>query len=91
MELPFQTLSSFSREKLIEYLNEFIKNDFSKVVHLLYRIDVSEAKLKDKLLQNSNQDAAELIADLILERLDMTKKARSQFNNTHLDDENEKW
>ena len=46
MELSLLTLETYSKEKLIDYLNEFINQDFSKVVQLLYRIDVSEAKLK---------------------------------------------
>jgi hypothetical protein len=49
MELSLLTLETYSKEKLIAYLNEFINNDFSKVVQLLYRIDVSEAKLKKVL------------------------------------------
>jgi len=71
MELSLLTLETYSKEKLIAYLNEFINHDFSKVVQLLYRIDVSEAKLKKVLHENPNEDAAHLIADLIIERITM--------------------
>jgi hypothetical protein len=86
MELSLLTLETYSKEKLIDYLNEFINHDFSKVVQLLYRIDVSEAKLKKVLHENPNEDAAHLIADLIMERIAIAKKARAGFskddNNT---------
>lgn len=80
MELPLLTLATYSKEKLIDYLNEFINQDFSKVVQLLYRIDVSEAKLKKVLHENPNEDAAGLIADLIIERIAIAKKARDSFS-----------
>lgn len=83
MELSLLALESYSKEKLIEYLNEFIKNDFSKVVQLLYRIDVSEAKLKKVLKENPNENAAHLIADLIMERIAIAKKTRASFSNDH--------
>lgn len=90
MELSLLTLETYSKEKLIDYLNEFINQDFSKVVQLLYRIDVSEAKLKKVLQENPNEDAAGLIADLIIERIAIAKKARASFsrdNNNASNDE----
>ncbi|MCE2655676.1 MAG: hypothetical protein LW602_04380 [Sediminibacterium sp.] len=90
MELSLLTLETYSKEKLIDYLNEFINHDFSKVVQLLYRIDVSEAKLKKVLQENPNEDAAGLIADLIIERIAIAKKARASFsrdNNNASNDE----
>ena len=83
MEHSLQSIEQLSREKLIDYLNEFIKNDFSKVVQLLYRIDVSEQKLKKVLQENPDIDAASLIADLIIERLAAAKKARESFSNSN--------
>jgi len=80
MELSLLTLETYSKEKLVAYLNEFINHDFSKVVQLLYRIDVSEAKLKKVLYENPNEDAAHLIADLIIERIAIAKKARASFS-----------
>ena len=88
MEVPLLTLATYSKEKLIDYLNEFINQDFSKVVQLLYRIDVSEAKLKKVLHENPNEDAAGLIADLIIERIAIAKKARDSFSKAHTNTEN---
>ena len=79
MEMNLQTLENLSKEKLIEYINEYIKTDFSKIVQLLYRIDVSEATIKKTLQAHPDLDAAILLADLIIERLAATKKARESF------------
>ena len=86
-----QTLENLSKEKLIEYINEYIKTDFSKIVQLLYRIDVSEATIKITLQAHPNLDAAILLADLIIERLAITKKAREQFSQGNISDEEERW
>jgi hypothetical protein len=91
MEMNVQTLENLSKEKLIEYINEYIKTDFSKIVQLLYRIDVSEATIKKTLQAHPDLDAAILLADLIIERLAVTKKAREQFSQGNISDEEERW
>lgn len=90
MEMNIQTLENLSKEKLIEYINEYIKTDFSKIVQLLYRIDVSEATIKKTLQDHPDLDAAILLADLIIERLAATKKAREQFSQGNISEE-ERW
>lgn len=78
--------------RLAEYINHLIKNDFEKLVTYLYRIDVSEQKLKTLLQQFPEQDAGNIIASLIIERQQQKLKARELFShrNTDIDDE-EKW
>jgi hypothetical protein len=39
MELTIQALEKLAPEDLANAINELIKNDFSKLVQLLYRID----------------------------------------------------
>ncbi len=53
---------------LSEYINDLITNDFPKLIHLLYRIDISEEKLKLILRNNPGNDAGNLISKLIIER-----------------------
>jgi hypothetical protein len=55
-------------------------------VQLLYRIDVSEAKLKYILQAHPNEDAGKLIAAVVIERLAATKKAREMFSTPKEDD-----
>ena len=86
--LALEKLTTLDLENLI---NELIKDDFSKLVQFLYRIDVSEAKLKTILQAHRNEDAGKLIAQVVLERLAATKKARESFGSTlpKLDDDAE--
>jgi hypothetical protein len=76
MEINLQSLEKLDTPNLESTINELIKNDFSRLVQILYRIDVSEAKLKNILSENPNEDAGKLIAQVIIERLAATKKAR---------------
>jgi hypothetical protein len=82
MEINLQSLEKLDTPTLETTINELIKNDFSRLVQILYRIDVSEAKLKNILNANPTEDAGKLIAQVILERLAATKKARESFNTT---------
>ena len=80
MEINLQSLEKLDTPSLEIAINELIKNDFSRLVQILYRIDVSEAKLKNILNTNPTEDAGKLIAQVIVERLAATKKARESFN-----------
>jgi hypothetical protein len=89
MEINLQTLEKLDTPNLELTINELIKNDFSRLVQILYRIDVSEAKLKYILQTHPNEDAGKLIAQVILERLAATKKARESFNQSNRIDDTE--
>ena len=54
--------------QLAEKINILIQRDFGALVQLLYRIDVSEAKLRLMLHNDAGEDAGLLIARLIMER-----------------------
>ena len=81
MEISLLELEKLTTTQLEDFINECIKTDFSKLVQLLYRIDVSEQKLKTILQANPNEDAGKLIAAVIVERLAATKKARESFSD----------
>ena len=51
LELPEQISLDELKENLMQYINHLIQNNFEKLVSLLYRIDVSEKKLKQILQQ----------------------------------------
>lgn len=93
-ELPATTTSDAEEQyqAIVDHINTLLQKDFSQLVSLLYRLDVSEAKLRALLQQNPDTDAAILIANLVLER--QAQKIRSRRENTRRDheiDENEKW
>ena len=83
MEKAFSELEQLGPSDLIAFINDCIQHDFNKLVQLLYRIDVSEEKLKYILQLNPNEDAAKLIAAVIIERLAATKAARASFSTTN--------
>lgn len=83
---------SFAKQLLAEKINELINNDFQKLVLILYRMDVSEIKLKQLLTENAGTNAAVIIAGLMIERQAEKIRSRQQFSRR---DENisddEKW
>ncbi len=68
--LDIAQIEQLSKAELIDAINWLIVNDFEKLVFVLYRIDVSEAKIKSLLNKDNNHFAAPVIADAILERLE---------------------
>jgi hypothetical protein len=77
-------------EDLASEINQLILTNFEKLVQLLYRIDVSEAKLKTLLKENPEKDAGKLIAWLMTER--QLKKIKQKATVQQNDDcEEERW
>ena len=77
--------------KLSEEINHLINHDFEKLVFYLYRIDVNENKMRNVLEQREGENAAGLIADLIIERQLQKIESRKKFKADGAIDENEKW
>lgn len=67
------------KTQLAEKINALIQHDFGALVQLLYRIDVSEVRLRRMLDDNSGEDAGLLIARLIMERQWQKIESRRQF------------
>lgn len=79
-------------DKIAGHLSWLIEHDFEKLVFLLYRIDVDEMKMRNLLDQNKGEDAANLLADLIIERQLQKIRSRQAFKQRDDSiDENEKW
>lgn len=76
------TLSSTSdyeelTKELARAIQHLIDKDFEKLMHILYRIDVSEAKVK--LAFGLEQDVARQIALLIIEREEQKVFTREKY------------
>jgi hypothetical protein len=56
------------KKELSGYLTYLLLNDFSSLVQILYRVDVSEEKLKAVLKENKEADAGDLLTELIVQR-----------------------
>jgi hypothetical protein len=89
--LSLQTSVAVFKEKLAAYIDELINHDFEKLIRILYRLDVSEQKLKSTLASSSS-DAGLLIAQMIIDRQLEKIKTREQYRrrDVNIDDE-EKW
>ena len=86
------SLEKLSFDELAAYINGLIAKDFSKLVYLLYAVDVSEKKLKQILAEHPNEDAGKLIGELIVERQEQKRKSREQFKQPDQDiPEADKW
>ena len=56
------------KKLLISRIEELAQNDMEKLLWILYRIDVSEKKLKAALANAPPEDFSKTVADLIIER-----------------------
>ena len=80
------------REKLAAYLTDLINHQVSSLISLLYRLDVSEKKIKQVLAAAPDADAGLVIADLVIERqLQKIKTREALRNNDTAIPEDEKW
>jgi hypothetical protein len=78
-------------KRLSSEINHLIQADFHRLVALLYRLDISELKLKQTLEESTDTDAGELIATLILERQLQKIQTRQSFKPQEDIPEDEKW
>jgi hypothetical protein len=87
-----ETSSSFSKQMLVDKINELVATDMHKLIFILYRMDVNETKMRSILKDNPDSDAGILIADLMIERQVEKIKSRQQFRQRDNNiDEDEKW
>jgi hypothetical protein len=82
---------SFLKDQLREAISHLLLHDFSKLVYVLYRVDVSEKKLQRLLQQYPQADAAEIIADMLIERQLEKVKSREQFKRDRDIPEEDRW
>jgi hypothetical protein len=80
LDLPETATIEMLERVLAERINIMITADFNRLISLLYRIDVSETKLKQLLKENAGTDAGLLIARLILERQWQKIETRRKFS-----------
>ncbi|MFZ9661792.1 MAG: hypothetical protein ACO29O_07935 [Chitinophagaceae bacterium] len=64
---------------LAEHINDMIVHNLPKLIQLLYRIDISEKKLKEMLAQHKNYEAGMIIARMVIDRQKEKAKSREKF------------
>jgi len=68
LSLVAGTSPELFRQKLAESINLLINSNFNKLILILYRLDVSEKKLKQLLATSPAHNAGVLIATMIIDR-----------------------
>ncbi|MGF7231034.1 hypothetical protein [Arachidicoccus sp.] len=87
---------SISEEDLVAKLSAIVENwierDFNHLVEVLYRVDIDERVLKEKLNSGPLENTAEIIARLLLERQKQKLALRNQFHFSKGNiEEDERW
>jgi len=72
------------------YISHLISNNPDKLVSILSRVDVSEKMLKANL-QNQEENASVIMAQMIIERQLEKIKTRERYRSNDDISENEKW
>ena len=77
--ISFNSFEEF-RKHIIQRINDWINNDFEHLLFMLYRIDVHEDKVRKLMQEHKGENAAEVIADLIIERQKQKIETRKLFH-----------
>ena len=92
LELSEKLAMDELEQQLTDHINLLINTDFEKLIYYLYRIDVNETKMKQLLQQQGGENAAQLIARLIIDRQLQKIKSRAEHRSNKIDDEGaERW
>lgn len=89
--LDIATVDQLNRDELIATVEYLIANNFERLIYALYRIDVSEAKIKSLIETNTSTNTATLIADAIIERQLEKKVAREKYQQPKRESDTELW
>lgn len=76
---------------LIDLIDNLIANNFQQLINVLYKIDVSENKIKLALQQQQNRKTAEVLVEMILERLQEKAESRKATKTNNFISEDEKF
>ena len=79
-ESDSEKLNTEQFQLLVNFIDDLIQNDFNRLLSILYRVDISEEKLKQMLAENKNTEvqSAEIIANLLIEREEEKIKSRAK-------------
>lgn len=89
-ELPVEKQESL-KQRLAVYLDDLLLHDFHSLVQLLYRVDVSERKIKAVLQEHPTEDAGNLLASLLIQRQAEKRATRNNFRSSPGTSDEERW
>jgi hypothetical protein len=79
-QLGIEPRSGESLREAVDRINWMIQHDLHGLVAWLYRVDVSEEKMQSALAGNADRNSAEVILQLVLERLQEKARYRSKHD-----------
>ena len=79
------------KKRIAGCIHPLISHNFNKLISLLYRMDINEAKLRQLLHDNPAEDAGMIIADLIIERQAEKIKSQKENKSNNIIPEDDKW
>lgn len=92
LSIPTVITEDMLIEILATRIDQLIKSDLSKLIAILYRIDVEENKLRSMLAQYKKADAGLIVASLVIERQKQKLKTKALYDKPAPDiDDVEKW
>ena len=79
-ESEYEKLNTEQFQLLVNFIDDLIQNDLNRLWSIMYRVDISEEKLKQMLAENKNIEvqSAEIIANLLIEREEEKIKSRAK-------------
>ena len=89
--IPATTSKTDLLQVLAAGINHLIDTDFTRLINILYRIDISENTLKETLNTHAGEDAGLLIANLIIERQLQKLQMRAMFKPQQNIPDDDKW
>lgn len=68
---------------VVDFIDDLIQNDFNRLLSILYRVDISEEKLKLNLAEHKDRNipSAEIIANLLIEREEEKIRSREKYRS----------
>lgn len=91
MSTELQPWESLSAKELAAWVNDMILRDFTGLLNLLYRLDVSEEKIRNLLEEMQHEDAGKIIAAVMIERQLQKIKTKQQFKQDENIPEEDRW
>jgi hypothetical protein len=88
--LTTEKVTGAVHDLLAARISEVILTDFPGLIQLLYRLDISERKLKAATEGHTQEEIASIIAGLIIERQVQKAKSRQEYKNPGISEE-ERW
>src|SRR5690606_13465764 len=68
--------------QILPIIDDLLNDNYTKLLSLLYRIDIEEDFLNKKLKENQHADTAEIITDLIIKRALQKVIIREMYNKS---------